>query len=141
VKFVVSTTVNIADQSSIDTTLPKAKAAGIGVIAKRPIANAAWKTGRKPVSAYHHVYWDRLQELDNDFLRDGLEDSISIALRFTLAQPGMATAIVGTAKPDRWAATRSCSMRDRSIRVDRTNSHTLGTRCRSGLGGANVILK
>ncbi len=100
----LQTSVNIADQSSIDTTLPKAQAAGIGVIAKRPIANAAWKTGRKPVSAYHHVYWDRLQELDYDFLRDGLEDSISIALRFTLAQPAVATAIVGTTKPDRWSS-------------------------------------
>jgi len=98
----LQTSVNIADQSSIETTLPKAAAAGMGVIAKRPIANAAWKTGRKPVSAYHHVYWDRLQELNYDFLRDGLNDSISIALRFTLAQPGVATAIVGTTKPDRW---------------------------------------
>ena len=95
---------NIADQSSIDATLPKAHAAGMGVIAKRPIANAAWKTGRKPVNAYHHVYWDRLQELDYDFLRDGLPDSISIALRFTLSQPGVSTAIVGTTRPDRWAS-------------------------------------
>ncbi len=100
----LQTSVNIADQSAIAEILPKAQAAGIGVIAKRPIANAAWKTGRKPVSPYHHVYWDRLQELDYDFLRDGLTDSISIALRFTLAQPGVATAIVGTTKPDRWAA-------------------------------------
>lgn len=100
----LQTSVNIADQSSIDTTLPAAHAAGMGVIAKRPIANAAWKTGRKPASAYHHVYWDRLQELKYDFLMDGLAESISIALRFTLAQPGVATAIVGTTKPDRWPA-------------------------------------
>jgi aryl-alcohol dehydrogenase-like predicted oxidoreductase len=100
----LQTSVNIADQSSIDATLPKAHAAGMGVIAKRPIANAAWKTGRKPVNAYHHVYWDRLQELDYDFLRDGLPDSISIALRFTLSQPGVSTAIVGTTRPDRWAS-------------------------------------
>jgi aryl-alcohol dehydrogenase-like predicted oxidoreductase len=98
--------VNIADQRSIETTLPKAKAAGMGVIAKRPIANAAWKTGAKPVNAYHHVYWERLQELKYDFLggdsgRD-LEQSISIALRFTLAQEGVATAIVGTKNPERW---------------------------------------
>jgi len=100
----LQTSVNIADQSSIESTLPKAHAMGMGVIAKRPIANAAWKTGRKPVSAYHHVYWDRLQELDYDFLRDGLPDSVSIALRFTLAQPGVGTAIVGTTRPDRWSS-------------------------------------
>ena len=100
----LQTSVSIADQSSIETTLPKALAAGMGVIAKRPIANAAWKTGRKPVSDYHHVYWDRLQELAYDFLSDGLPESIPIALRFTLAQPAVATAIVGTTKPDRWAS-------------------------------------
>lgn len=99
----LQTSVSIADQGSIDTSLPKAAAAGMGVIAKRPIANAAWRTGRKPASAYHHAYWDRLQALNYDFLRDGLEDSISIALRFTLAQPGVATAIVGTTRPDRWS--------------------------------------
>jgi aryl-alcohol dehydrogenase-like predicted oxidoreductase len=100
----LQTSVNIADQSAIDTTLPKARAQGMGVIVKRPIANAAWKTGAKPVSSYHHAYWDRLQELKYDFLAGDLEESIAIALRFTLAQWGVTTAIVGTTKPDRWKA-------------------------------------
>ncbi len=100
----LQTSVNIADQSAIDMTLPKAHAQGMGVIVKRPIANAAWKTGAKPVSSYHHVYWDRLQELKYDFLSGDLEESIAIALRFTLAQLGVTTAIVGTTKPDRWKA-------------------------------------
>jgi aryl-alcohol dehydrogenase-like predicted oxidoreductase len=100
----LQTSVNIADQSAIDMTLPKAHGRGMGVIVKRPIANAAWKTGSKPVSSYHHVYWDRLQELKYDFLAGDLEESIAIALRFTLAQLGVTTAIVGTTKPDRWKA-------------------------------------
>lgn len=98
----LQTSVNIADQSSIDSTLPRARAAGMGVIAKRPIANAAWKTGRKPVSEYHHVYWDRLQGLRYPFMDGGVSASVSVALRFTLEQPGVATAIVGTTKPQRW---------------------------------------
>jgi hypothetical protein len=100
----LQTSVSIADQSSIDTTLPRAKAAGMGVIVKRPIANAAWKTGAKPVNAYHHVYWGRLQQLKYDFLPGDLEAAISIALRFTLAQAGVSTAIVGTKHPERWKA-------------------------------------
>lgn len=100
----LQTSISIADQSVIDGPLKKAHAVGMGVIAKRPIANAAWKTGAKPVSAYHHVYWDRLQELKYDFLKRDLNEAISIALRFTLAQAGVSTAIVGTTKPERWSA-------------------------------------
>ena len=95
--------VSIADQEAIELTLPLARERKIGVIAKRPIANAAWKTGHKPVSSYHHTYWERLRKLDYPFLRDGdLERSAATALRFTLSVPGVHTAIVGTRNPDRW---------------------------------------
>lgn len=101
----LQTSVNIADQEAIDLLLPLAVEKGIGVIAKRPIANACWRAGERPESPYHHVYWDRLQVLDYPFLRDlPLEESIGIALRFTLMQPGVTTAIVGTGRPGRWMA-------------------------------------
>jgi len=95
--------VSIADQEAIELTLPLARERKIGVIAKRPIANAAWKTGHKPVSSYHHTYWEQLRKLDYPFLRDGdLERSAATALRFTLSVPGVHTAIVGTRNPERW---------------------------------------
>jgi aryl-alcohol dehydrogenase-like predicted oxidoreductase len=98
----LQTSISIADQESIELTLPLAKASGLGVIAKRPVANAAWRTGRKPSDPYHHAYWNRLKKLDYDFLKDNLQNSISTALRFTLSQDGVATAIVGTTRPGRW---------------------------------------
>jgi len=100
----LQTSINIADQEALDLTLPLARERHVGVIAKRPIANAAWKEEHKPIESYHHVYWDRLQKLQYDFIRSGpLEKSIAHALRFTLSIPGVHTAIVGTSNPGRWS--------------------------------------
>lgn len=94
--------VSVADQEAIDLVLPEARARGLGVIAKRPVANAAWRTGKRPANAYHHAYWERLAKLDYPFLRAPLPGSIGTALRFTLSVPGVATALVGTKTPGRF---------------------------------------
>jgi aryl-alcohol dehydrogenase-like predicted oxidoreductase len=99
----LQTSINIADQEPLELTLPLAREKRMGVIAKRPIANAAWKEQHKPIDSYHHAYWDRLSKLHYDFIRQGpLEKSIAHALRFTLSVPGVHTAIVGTTNPERW---------------------------------------
>jgi aryl-alcohol dehydrogenase-like predicted oxidoreductase len=98
----LQTSVSVADQSVIDLTLPLARARNVGVIAKRPLANVAWRYVRKPSEPYYQTYWSRLRRLDYAFLRDAPDTAVATALRFTLGVPGVHTAIVGTRQPERW---------------------------------------
>lgn len=98
----LQTSISIADQEAIDLTVPKAVEKQMGIIAKRPLANAVWRNDSKPDNTYHHEYWDRIEVLKYPFLDLPLEESIGIALRFALSVDGVASAIVGTTKPGRW---------------------------------------
>jgi hypothetical protein len=98
----LQTSVNIADQEALELTLPPARARGLGVIAKRPVANAVWKHAARPADPYVQPYWDRLQQLDYEFLGGDMAAAVATALRFTLNVPGVGTAIVGTENPERW---------------------------------------
>jgi aryl-alcohol dehydrogenase-like predicted oxidoreductase len=98
----LQTSVSVADQSPIDTIIPLAVEKGLGVIAKRPIANAVWRHDAKPEDSYVHEYWERIQKLKFDFLNKSTEEAIAVALRFTMTIPGIDAMIVGTTRPHRW---------------------------------------
>ncbi len=92
----VQTSVNLADQASLHAVLPRAAALGVGVVAKRPIANAAWRHEHRPTGVYGESYWDRLREMD---LTPQADDWPGTALRFAAFTPGVSTAILGTSRP------------------------------------------
>lgn len=100
----LQTSVSVADQIEIETAIPQALKNNIGVIAKRPVANAVWRHTEKPSDSYHHEYWDRIQKLQFDFIKEqDLSNSIGTALRFTLSIAGVTAAIVGTTRAGRWS--------------------------------------
>ncbi len=102
---VVETSINITDQANIHGLLPVARQNNVGVIAKRPIANAAWKElSEQPgfYSDYAKTYHERFKAMGltlEDLGVEGDEDWASVALRYTLSQPGVHTAIIGTTNP------------------------------------------
>lgn len=107
---VIETSINIADQQNIEQVLPVCREHEVGVLAKRPIANAAWKKiGEQPgfYQNYAEAYTRRFAAMDLDATTlgfGGAKDWPEIALRFTLSQPGVHTAIIGTTNPDNAAA-------------------------------------
>ncbi len=109
---VIETSINIADQANITRVLPVAKQHDVGVIAKRPIANACWKSlERQPgmYKDYAAAYTERLKKMNitpadvgftgNGASGDAERDWPELALRFTLSFPEVHTAIIGTTNP------------------------------------------
>ena len=89
-------TFNILSQEALDEVLPAAETAGMGVVAKRPIANARLLPEDSP---QHHGgrWWDPVRPL---LTAEGAwDDPLECALRFTLSHPVITSAIVGTTDP------------------------------------------
>lgn len=86
---------NLCDQRVIDTVLPHLGARGF--IAKRAMANHPWRFFEQPHRDYCEAYWLRLKEMDLPGFGLPLDE---LALRFSLFQPGVSCAIVGTSKTE-----------------------------------------
>lgn len=100
----LQTTFNVVDQGARKGVLSRAKAKGMGIIGKRPIANAAWgaPASSDPVREW---YRQRAQAmLDMGPIPKAPQDPILLALGFTLAHEEVDTAIVGTRNPDHMRA-------------------------------------
>jgi aryl-alcohol dehydrogenase-like predicted oxidoreductase len=90
----VECSLNICDQHALHHTLPTALARGMGIIAKRPLANAPWRYAERPVGQYAEVYWQRLETMQLESFGLPWDE---LALRFAAFAPGVSSAIVGTA--------------------------------------------
>jgi aryl-alcohol dehydrogenase-like predicted oxidoreductase len=105
---VIETSINICDQNNIDTVLPLCAANNIAVLAKRPLANAAWKDLNEQPGFYKEYasdYTHRLRQMNIRPHELGFPDHVEIewpeiALRFTLSIPHVHVAIVGTTSFD-----------------------------------------
>lgn len=106
---VVQCSVNVADQSALARAIPTARAGGVGVVAKRPLADFAFRHAERPAAEDVATYWDRLRALAID-PGDAEGGWGEVALRFAAFAPGVGAAIVGTSRLDhleealRWVA-------------------------------------
>ena len=101
---VIETSINLCDQANLGSVVEACRAHDVGVIAKRPIANAAWKEPaaqpgmyQKYASEYHRRF--QLMDVTPHSLGYHGHPEIEwpeIALKFTLAHEGVHTAICGT---------------------------------------------
>lgn len=93
----IETSVNVCDQRVLDKQLVVAGERQMGVIAKRPLANAPWRFRDRPVGDYAETYWERFQVLG---IEPGGMPWDELALRFAVYCPGVSTAIAGTSNID-----------------------------------------
>lgn len=101
----LQTSFNVVDQDARTKLFPKATAQGMGIISKRPIANAVWGAAADPrpyaqLPEYTVPYFKRAQKmLQAGAISGAPDDRILLALGFNLAHLGINVAIVGTLNP------------------------------------------
>jgi hypothetical protein len=99
----LETSLNIADQQILERYLPQARSKGLGVIVKRPIANAVWRGLEDPavIGEYTDTYFQRIRRMKLTPKSVGFDGSwLEMALRFTCFTAGVSTAIVGSTNLD-----------------------------------------
>ncbi len=109
----LQTSFSVVDQRARTRLFGPAKAKGMGIIVKRPIANGAWGVDRSsstwlvhnPVSTYADEYFRRAQIMEQMGPIPGApDDRILLTIGFVLAHVEVDTAILGTRNPSHAAA-------------------------------------
>jgi aryl-alcohol dehydrogenase-like predicted oxidoreductase len=107
----LQTSFNVADQHARTRLFGPAKAQGMGIIIKRPIANGAWGVESSPTAGlkynihYADEYLGRAQVMGAmGPIPNAPDDRILMSLGFVLAHPDVDTAILGTRSPSHMTA-------------------------------------
>lgn len=105
----LQTSFNLTEQGARTSgLLEKAEKRGMGVIVKRPIGGGTWaraRRGEETPRGYDNEYLRRAKEMaEAGPLPEEPEDPILLALGFTLGQPEVDVAIVGTKNPAHMAS-------------------------------------
>lgn len=93
----VQCSVNPFDQRASRGSVLRARDRGLGVLAKRALANAPWRFADEPVGAYAHTYWTRMRAMNVDPI--GLSWG-ELCARFAAYAEGVSSMLVGTARPE-----------------------------------------
>lgn len=93
----VQASLNVCDQRVLGSALPAARGAGLGFLAKRPIADAPWRFAERPEGDESEPYWARLRAMRAD---PGDLPWAEWALRFAAFAPGVSSVLLGTRSPD-----------------------------------------
>lgn len=113
----LQTSFNLVEQHARTKLFGPAKAQGMGIIVKRPIANGAWGAAQSP-SDYAAEYFRRAQAMSAEgSIKGAPDDRILLALGFTFAHPEVDTAIVGTQNPAHMQA--NIQMVENELPIDR----------------------
>jgi hypothetical protein len=95
----LQTSFNLVDQRARTRLFGKAKAQGMGIITKRPVANGAWGASKSP-SEYADEYFARAQKMMAlGPLPSEIAHRILLALGFTFAHEQVDVIIIGTRNP------------------------------------------
>jgi aryl-alcohol dehydrogenase-like predicted oxidoreductase len=109
----LQTSFSVVDQHARTRLFGPARARGMGIIVKRPIANGAWGASHSPTAdlnyepmrTYGDEYFRRAQVMAQmGGIPGAPDDRFLVALGFVMAHPEIDTAIVGTYNPAHMAA-------------------------------------
>lgn len=98
----IQCSVSLLDTAALRGAVPAAAARGMGVLAKRPLANAPWLGAAAPDAPDRRTYHERWQALRTaaPWLETTGLPLQALFLRFAAHAPGVSACLVGTGRPE-----------------------------------------